>query len=62
MSTTVQKPKLFFSGRRLLVELCKGTRLQVKQLIKNIIEATVLTEYAKEKLYLFPENRLCNTA
>jgi hypothetical protein len=50
--TTVVIPKLFFSGK-ISPKLCDGTRLQVKHLRKNIIGATILTEYEKEKLYLF---------
>jgi hypothetical protein len=37
---------LFFAGRRLPPKLC-DERLQVKHLWRNIIEATVLTEYEK---------------
>jgi hypothetical protein len=44
-------PKLFFLCRRFpLLQLCNGTRLQVKHLRKNIVEATVLTEYAKGEI------------
>jgi hypothetical protein len=48
-------PKLFFLERGFLVELCKETRFMVIHLRKYIIEATVLTVYAKEKLCLFHE-------
>jgi hypothetical protein len=54
--TTVLLQKKFFSLRKLPQEFCYAKKLQVKHLIKEIIiEATLLTEYAKEKLYLFPE-------
>jgi hypothetical protein len=47
--------KLFFSGIYNPSKLCDVTRLQVKHLRKNQIEAKLLTEYAKVELHLFPK-------
>jgi hypothetical protein len=45
---------LFFSGKVLPPTFCGGKSLNVKRLRKNIIYATILSEYAKEKQYLLP--------
>jgi hypothetical protein len=37
-----------------LPKLCAGTRIQVKHLRKNIIETTILTEYAKGETVFIP--------
>jgi hypothetical protein len=44
-----------FQGRYYPPKLCDGTRLLVKHSRRNIIENMLLTQYAKEKLYLFPK-------
>jgi hypothetical protein len=51
--TTVLKPKLFFRGGDCPPKLCDGIRLQIIHKRKNIIKATILTEYAKEETAFF---------
>jgi hypothetical protein len=40
------------------LKLCNGERLLVKHLRKNIIEATILTEYAKGGTVFIPRTPL----
>jgi hypothetical protein len=52
MKTTALIQNCSFQGGDYLPKLCDGTRLKFKHVGKNLIEATILTGYAKGEIFI----------